>query len=157
MSDAAWQSLFTNLPAILASLAALITAVFTALQAYRNGKKAEIAAVKADTAAANTETALTKTLEMHRQTQQLSEQAQQIAEQTDGQLSKILEENTRLHEAITQMASILSAREGNPSPVRGSDQPASAMMNGGKHVTAEPHDPAEERRRGERRREPSTE
>jgi len=157
MSDTAWQSLFTNMPAILASLAALITATFTGIQAWRNGRKtdqagakADLAAAKADVAAANTEIALAKTNEIHEQTKAISDQAKAIAEQTDGQLSKLIEENQRINEAFATVQAILSAREGRVNAVRRDD-----VVNGG-HVdlsdSVQDDPPGMERRQVERRK-----
>jgi hypothetical protein len=157
MSDTAWQSLFTNMPAILASLAALITATFTGFQAWRNGQKTDAAAAKADVAtaaaaeAARTgELALTKTTEVHEQTQEIAKRAEKIAEQTDGQLSRLVEENRRLHTTLAQVMSILSAREGKVHAVRRDDVPTGqADLT---DAVDELESPAGERRQAERRR-----
>lgn len=104
------QLLIENAPAILIACSSVIGA----LQAFRNGKKADLAATAAATAAVKTE-------QVHQATVQLGVQAQQIRAQTDGQLSRVLGTNEALHELLTKMIAIVSAREGRPVAVRTTD------------------------------------
>jgi hypothetical protein len=104
------QLLIENAPAILIA----VSSVIGALQAFRNGQKADAAATAAATAAVKTE-------QVHQATVQLGVQAQAIRTQTDGQLSRVLGTNEALHELLTKMIAIVSAREGRPVAVRTSD------------------------------------
>jgi hypothetical protein len=102
-----------QLPAILIATASVIGAI----QSIRNGRKANLAAVAAIEAS-------NKSDAIHVQTVKLSEQARTIQQMTDGQLSRVLGTNESLHELLTKMVAILSAREHTPLGVRSEDIPS---------------------------------
>jgi hypothetical protein len=156
------KTLIEQTPNILYAFAFLLTSAGALVSIVRNGKKVKeidqktnvVVAATAD-AASKAAVAATKAAELHDKTDQISEQAQTIKEQTDGQLSLLMqrandmqERNEALHEMLTKIVAIMSAREGKPAAVRSED------MNGSIDLRVSHVDdvPADERRQQPDRR-----
>ena len=142
-----WLAVLSQLPRTILAFATLVASLATFWQSYKNGRKTELVSQKADEAAVSASSAVKKTEELHFATRQISEQAKQIAEQTDGQLSALRAENKALHETLTKIIAIVSAREGKADSIRHEDLDLTipAIANG---ETAE----ARERRKSDRRK-----
>ena len=128
---------------VLATLAvtiisSLTTAIITVINAIRGGRerdairqtqqqvlaKAESIDVKAIVAATNAVAAARKAEELHNMTQDISDRSKEIAAQTDGQLSRVLEENKALRDLFVKVLGIMSARQGQFAGIRAEDLPA---------------------------------
>lgn len=117
----------TTVPPTLVALASL-------LQGRRNGAKADAISAKADAIGVKTDAAEQKVAAVHIATESLGKQATEIKKQTDGQLSTLIErvkeeheENQQLREMITQLMSIMAARDGATIQVRATDNAPDVM------------------------------
>src|SRR6476659_179662 len=120
---------------VVTIVSSLTTAIVTIVNAVRGGKERDAIRavqqtiadrtaaidVKTSVAATNAATAAVKALELHQVTQDINERAKEIAVQTDGQLSRVLDENKALRDLFTKVLGIMSAREGMFAGIRSED------------------------------------